>query len=78
MVITFPHMGRMYIPVKALFDELGVDIVIPPKISKKTLEMDLNLSREWLVYLKSNYRQLCGKHKEGSRYHSFIRQLWSL
>ena len=41
MVITFPHMGKMYIPVKALFDELGVDIVIPPKISKKTLEIGL-------------------------------------
>lgn len=41
MVITFPHMGRMYIPVKALFDELGVDIVIPPKIDQDTLQIGL-------------------------------------
>ena len=41
MVITFPHMGKVYIPVKALFDELGVDIVIPPKINKNTLEIGL-------------------------------------
>ena len=39
-------MGRMYIPVKALFDELGVDIVIPPKISKKTLEIGLKTCPE--------------------------------
>ncbi|NLJ41179.1 MAG: CoA protein activase [Clostridiales bacterium] len=38
MVITFPHMGMMYIPVKALFDELGVDIIVPAKINKQTLE----------------------------------------
>ncbi|NLI60263.1 MAG: CoA protein activase [Clostridiales bacterium] len=41
MVITFPHMGKMYIPVKALFDELGVDIIIPPKINKDTLDIGL-------------------------------------
>ena len=23
MTITFPHMGQVYIPVKALFDDLG-------------------------------------------------------
>ncbi len=46
MVITFPHMGKVYIPVKALFDELGVDIVIPPKINKNTLEIGLKTCPE--------------------------------
>ncbi len=46
MVITFPHMGKMYIPVKALFDELGVDIVIPPKINKNTLEFGMKTCPE--------------------------------
>ena len=46
MVVTFPHMGKMYIPIKALFDELGVDIVIPPKISKGTLETGTKLCPE--------------------------------
>lgn len=41
MVVTFPHMGKMYIPIKALFDELGVDIVVPPKINKRTLEVGI-------------------------------------
>ncbi len=46
MVITFPHMGKMYMPVKAIFDDLGVKIVIPPAISKKTLEIGTRLSPE--------------------------------
>ncbi|MFY9177900.1 MAG: acyl-CoA dehydratase activase-related protein [Caldicoprobacterales bacterium] len=46
MVITFPHMGTMYIPVKALFDELGINIVIPPRISKRTLEVGLKCCPE--------------------------------
>lgn len=39
MKITFPHMGNTYIAIKCLFDELGVDTVVPPTISKKTLEI---------------------------------------
>jgi predicted nucleotide-binding protein (sugar kinase/HSP70/actin superfamily) len=46
MTITFPHMGLMYIPVKGLFDDLGVKTVIPPPISKKTLEIGTRLSPE--------------------------------
>lgn len=39
MKITFPHMGNVYLAVKALFDGLGIEYVIPPKNSKKTLEI---------------------------------------
>jgi predicted nucleotide-binding protein (sugar kinase/HSP70/actin superfamily) len=46
MIITFPHMGRMYIPVKGLFDDLGVETVIPPPVSKKTLEIGTRLAPE--------------------------------
>lgn len=38
MRVTFPHMGNIYILIKALFDDLGVDYVIPPRGSKQTLE----------------------------------------
>jgi hypothetical protein len=31
MKATFPHLGNVYIAVKALFDGLGIDYVIPPK-----------------------------------------------
>ncbi|MCT4605014.1 MAG: acyl-CoA dehydratase activase-related protein [Marinisporobacter sp.] len=46
MKITFPHMGNMYLPVKAMFDDLGVEVVLPPKNSKKTLEIGTKYSPE--------------------------------
>jgi len=39
-------MGQAYISIKALFEELGVRIVVPPVISKKTLEIGTKLSPE--------------------------------
>ncbi|QEK11289.1 CoA protein activase [Crassaminicella thermophila] len=46
MKITFPHMGNTYLPVKAMFDDLGVEVVLPPKNSKKTLEIGTKYSPE--------------------------------
>ena len=46
MTITFPHMGWLYIPVKALFDDLNVPIVVPPPINNKTLEIGTLLAPE--------------------------------
>lgn len=39
-------MGNTYIPIKAVLEELGVNIVVPPKCNKKTLEIGMNLSPE--------------------------------
>lgn len=39
MKITVPHMGNVYLAVKALFDGLEIDYVIPPLNSKLTLEI---------------------------------------
>lgn len=46
MIMTFPHMGNVYILVKTLFDEMGVKYVIPPKCSKKTLEIGTKFTPE--------------------------------
>ncbi|MGI6526058.1 MAG: CoA protein activase [Caldicoprobacterales bacterium] len=46
MTITFPHMGQVYIPAKALFDDLGVPVVVPPPVSSKTLEIGTRISPE--------------------------------
>lgn len=37
--VTFPHMGTMAIGVKALLRELGVETIVPPPITKRTLEL---------------------------------------
>ncbi len=39
MKATFPHMGNVYFAVKALFDGLGIEYVIPPKNNKTALEI---------------------------------------
>ncbi len=46
MKVTFPHMGNQYIATKVLFEELGVDIIVPPVCSKETLEIGTKYSPE--------------------------------
>ncbi len=36
---TFPHMGNTYIPLKALLQELGHEVVVPPTCSQHTLSI---------------------------------------
>ena len=51
---NFPHMGNVYIGAKVLMEGLGVDIVIPPPSSDKTLKLVLPILRNLYVYLKIN------------------------
>ncbi len=46
MKITFPHMGNVWIPVKALFDYLDIEFVLPPQNSKRTLSLGTQHSPE--------------------------------
>lgn len=39
MKITFPHLGNAYVVVKAFFDDIGLDYVIPPFGSRKAIEI---------------------------------------
>jgi len=45
--ITFPHMGNMYIPVKALLEYLDLEVVVPPFSSQKTLNLGVKYSPEF-------------------------------
>lgn len=47
MKMTFPHMGNLYIPLKALFENLGLEVIIPPFNTKKTLELGVKYSPEF-------------------------------
>ena len=46
MKVTFPHLGNQYVATKVLLEELGVDLVIPPKCSKNTLNIGAKYSPE--------------------------------
>ncbi len=48
MRISLPHMGKLYIPFKALFERLDVDYVIPPATSQRTLSLGAKYSPEGL------------------------------
>lgn len=39
MTVTFPHLGNAFICVKVLLERLGIEYVIPPFNSRKTLEL---------------------------------------
>ena len=39
MKVTFPHMGSLAIPMKALLEEAGLEVVLPPPTSKRTLTL---------------------------------------
>ncbi|MTI60788.1 MAG: CoA protein activase [Firmicutes bacterium] len=45
--ITFPQMGDMKIGLKALFAELGFEVVVPPEISKNTLDLGVKYGPEF-------------------------------
>ena len=44
--VTFPHMGNMDIAIKAMLEIAGLDVVVPPPISKKTLNLGTQHSPE--------------------------------
>lgn len=46
MKVTFPHMGQAYLAIKGLLDDLGIEVVIPPPITQRTLEIGTQLSPE--------------------------------
>lgn len=47
MRVTFPNMGNLYICLKAMLQYLGVDMVVPPPSSKKTLTLGVKYGPEF-------------------------------
>ena len=45
--ITFPHMGNMHIPLKALFEKMGFTVIVPPLCTNRTLELGVKYSPEF-------------------------------
>lgn len=47
MKITFPHMGKMDMVLSDLFDRSGIDYVVPPKTTLKTLQFGVRYAPEF-------------------------------
>ncbi|MFO7819992.1 MAG: CoA protein activase, partial [Halanaerobacter sp.] len=47
MKVTFPQMGTMEIAVKTLLEELGLEVLPPPQITQKTLDLGVKHAPEF-------------------------------
>ncbi|MGM0501272.1 MAG: CoA protein activase [Bacillota bacterium] len=47
MKVTFPQMGTMEIAVTTLLEELGLEVIRPPKVTQKTLDLGVKYAPEF-------------------------------
>jgi predicted nucleotide-binding protein (sugar kinase/HSP70/actin superfamily) len=53
--VTFAHMGTSYIPFRTLLEEVGLEVVVPPPISQRTIALGTKLAPEFSCFpLKVN------------------------
>ncbi len=50
MRLTFPHMGPVHIGITTIFRDLGVDIVAPPPITRRTVALGVKHSPEMACF----------------------------
>lgn len=48
MKVTFPHMGVSWVGIRHLLTEIGFDVVVPPTVTKRTLELGTKYSPEFI------------------------------
>lgn len=48
MKVTFPHMGTMWLSLKALLEEMGLEVVVPPPTTKRTLSLGTRYCPEFI------------------------------
>lgn len=46
--ITFPHMGHYWIAVKRIAEQSGAEVVVPPPITRRTIELGARYSPEFV------------------------------
>ncbi len=53
--VTFPHIGNSYIPFRILLSQLGMEPIIPPPITHRTIELGTKMAPEFACFpLKIN------------------------
>lgn len=50
MKITFPHMGNIWVVGRTLFQTLGHEVIIPPKNTKRTMELGTTYAPEFACF----------------------------
>lgn len=47
MKVSFPHMANYWIAIKALLESMGIEVVVPPRMSERTRELGCKYSPEF-------------------------------
>ena len=50
MKVTFPHMGSISIALEGLLTDLGLEVVVPPPITKKTINLGVLHAPEFACF----------------------------
>ncbi len=67
MRVTFPHMGNLWIVVKTVLEDLGLDVVVPPRPSRQSLEAGVRHAPEFACFpLKLNIGDFVGALAKGA------------
>ncbi|MEW6031339.1 MAG: CoA protein activase [Bacillota bacterium] len=67
MKVTFAHMGNLWITVKTILEDLGVEVVVPPRPSRRSLEVGVRHSPEFACFpLKMNIGDYIGAIERGA------------
>lgn len=48
MKVTFPHMGTMWVSLKTMLEEMGLEVVVPPPTTKRTLNLGTQYCPEFI------------------------------
>lgn len=79
MRVTFPHMGNVYISLKAMLHHLGVEFVVPPPSSKRTMTLGVKYSPEFACLpLKINLGNYIEAYELGADTILMARRLWAV
>ncbi|MDI6704008.1 MAG: CoA protein activase [bacterium] len=50
MKATFPHMGNNWVAFKGLLETLGAQVIVPPRITKRTIDLGVKYSPEFVCF----------------------------
>ena len=62
MIVSFPHLGHAWVPLRTLFDKHGIPCVVPPRLSARALSLGVRHSPEGACL---PYKMLLGNLIEG-------------
>lgn len=67
MKVTFPHMGNLWIVIKTILEDLGLEVIVPARPSRQSLDVGVRHSPEFACFpLKLNIGDLVGAIDRGA------------